>query len=364
MDLIYWLLLLKAPKLGMRTFYKTLQVFETPEQVFSASKSARKECGLFKSETLEFLAKCDKTTVRPDLDWAKSEDCNILTLADEDYPEQLKTTSEPPPLLYVRGDVKCLSKPQLAIVGSRNPSASGEKHAYEFAQDLAKIGLLITSGMASGIDAKAHLGALEAGQATIAVCGTGLDRVYPARHKSLAHQISTQGALVSEFAIGTAPLANNFPRRNRVISGLSLGTLVVEASVKSGTMITAKLAAEQGREVFAIPSSIHNPLAAGCHQLIKDGAKLVENIDDITNELAFEFQAAAGKNIDTKDTKDTKELDKNHLILLKCLGYEPLSIDGLVEKSGLSPQIVMQKLLELELENQVAKDGSGYLLTK
>ncbi len=368
MDLIYWLLLLKAPDLGIRTFYKALRVFETPEQVFLASASERKACGLFKPTTLDYLAQKDTSAVQADLDWAQAQDCHILSLIDTDYPSQLKTITDPPPMLYVRGDARCLSKPQLAIVGSRNPTSGGEGNAQQFAQSLSKLGLVITSGMASGIDAQAHIGALQAGGQTIAVCGTGLDRIYPAKHKSLAHQISTQGALVSEFSIGTSPIANNFPKRNRVISGLSLGTLVVEASIKSGTMITAKLAAEQGREVFAIPSSIHNPLACGCHQLIKQGAKLVENIDDITDELALDFAPLADKNIDTKDikdTKDTKEMDNTPSLLLKCLSYEPLTVDEMVEKSGLSPQIVIQELLTLELANKVATvGGSGYLLTK
>ncbi|TEU20711.1 MAG: DNA-protecting protein DprA, partial [Gammaproteobacteria bacterium] len=281
---------------------------------------------------------------------------------DEGYPQQLKTISDPPPVLYVRGNVACLSKPQLAIVGSRNPTPGGKQNAQQFAKSLSKVGLIITSGMASGIDASAHIGALEAEQLTIAVCGTGLDRIYPAKHNSLAHQISTLGALVSEFSIGTAPVANNFPRRNRIISGLSLGTLVVEASIKSGTMITAKLAADQGKEVFAIPSSIHNPLSQGCHQLIKQGAKLVENIEDIIEELSIDLEVPLLVNNAPIYTKD---VDNTPSVLLKCLSYEAISIDEMVEKSGLSPQIITQELLLLELANRVTKvGGSGYLLTK
>ncbi|MBT3195862.1 MAG: DNA-protecting protein DprA [Candidatus Ruthia sp.] len=362
MDLIYWLMLLKAPHLGVRTFYKALKIFETPEQVFLASKTQRKECGLFRQVTLDYLEQQDASMVQADIDWAKAEDCHILTLVDEGYPQQLKTVSDPPPVLYVRGNVECLSRQQLAIVGSRNPTPGGKQNAQQFAEALSKAGLVITSGMASGIDASAHIGALEVGQLTIAVCGTGLDRIYPAKHKSLAHQISTQGALVSEFCIGTSPIANNFPRRNRIISGLSLGTLVVEASIKSGTMITAKLAADQGKEVFAIPSSIHNPLSQGCHQLIKQGAKLVENIDDIIEELSLDFEAPLlGNNAPIY----TKDVDNTPSVLLKYLSYEAISIDEMVEKSGLSPQIITQELLLLELANRVTKaGGSGYLLTK
>ena len=362
MDLIYWLLLLKAPNLGVKTFYKALRYFESPQQVFTSNHTERVNSGLFRKQTLEYLTTADISSVQADIDWVKADDCHILTLIDKDYPPQLKAISDPPPILYVRGDVKCLSAPQLAIVGSRNPSTGGKQNAHDFSNRLAKLGLVITSGMASGIDAQAHIGALEAQANTIAVCGTGLDRIYPAKHKSLAHQISMQGALVSEFFIGTAPVASNFPRRNRIISGLSLGTLVVEASIKSGTMITARLAAEQGKEVFAIPSSIHNPLAEGCHELIKQGAKLTSDIDDIINELP---QGLLGDISPVKIDRSTKELDKTDLNVLKCLSYEALTVDQLVEKTKLSPQVVTQELLLLELDNQIEKTSSqGYILIK
>ncbi len=358
-DLTYWLMLLKAPYVGVRTFYKALKVFETPEQVFLNSKTRSNAYRLFRQETLDFIKRNDTSLVQADLDWAKSDGCNILSLIDKDYPEQLKSIADPPPLLYVRGDVSYLSSPQIAIVGSRNPSPSGKQNAYIFSKTLAEQGIVITSGMASGIDANAHIGALEANKPTIAVCGTGLDRVYPAKHKSLAHQISTKGALISEFCIGTESIAANFPRRNRVISGLSLGVLVVEASVKSGTMITAGLAAEQGKEVFAIPGSIHNPLSQGCHHLIKQGAKLTENIYDITDELKFKSQ-------NTKRVYEPKAREKTHnssSMLLKYLSYDAISVDEMVEKSSLSPQVVTQELLLLELENKIIKvNGSSYSL--
>ena len=362
MDLIYWLLLLKAPHVGVRTFYKALKHFETPEQVFLASKSERKECGLFRQAALDYLENQDHSVVQADLDWVKSDDCHIVTLIDGSYPKQLKTISDPPPLLYIRGSVECLSKTQFAIVGSRNPTPGGKQNAYQFSQELSRAGMIITSGMASGIDAQAHIGALEVDCPTIAVCGTGLDRIYPAKHKSLAHQISLKGALVSEFCIGTSPIANNFPRRNRIISGLSLGTLVVEASIKSGTMITAKLAADQGREVFAIPSSIHNPLSQGCHQLIKQGAKLVDTINDIIEELPIDLKSST-KPLNVSNC--TNSVDKTPFVLLKYLSYEAMTIDKMVEKSGLSPQVITQELLLLELENRVEKaSGSAYALTK
>jgi DNA processing protein len=361
-DIVYWLMLLKAPHLGVKTFYKALKHFESPQQVFEASHEQRKQLGLFRKETLTYLQQADKSLMQADIDWAKNEHCHILTLIDEKYPKQLKTISDPPPLLYVRGNIDCLSRPQLAIVGSRNPTSGGEDSAYTFAFELSKLGMVITSGMASGIDAKAHIGALEAGAQTIAVCGTGLDRIYPAKHKSLAHQISMCGALISEFPIGTSPMASNFPRRNRVISGLSLGTLVVEASIKSGTMITAKLAAEQGREVFAMPSSIHNPLSKGCHQLIKQGAKLTDDIEDILSELPKGLGLSV---LLKKKPTYVKSVDKTDSMLLKCLSYDAVTVDKLVEKTNLSPQIITQALLLLELENKVAKiTGSGYVLTK
>jgi DNA processing protein len=362
MDLIYWLLLLRAPHLGVRTFYKVLKYFETPEQVFLASRSMRKESGLFKQVTLDYLEQKDYSTIQADLDWAKKEDCHIITLIDEGYPQQLKNIADPPPVIYVRGNIACLSQPQFAIVGSRNPTPGGKQNAYQFSKELSNRGLIITSGMASGIDAQAHIGALEANCKTIAVCGTGLDRIYPAKHKSLAHQISLKGALVSEFCIGTSPIANNFPRRNRIISGLSLGTLVVEASIKSGTMITAKLAVDQGREVFAIPSSIHNPLSKGCHQLIKQGAKLVDTIDDIIEELPLDL----GQLTTPLDVPNcTNSVDKPPFVLLKYLSYDTMTIDEMVEKSGLNPQVITQELLLLELEDRVAKaGGSTYVLTK
>lgn len=366
MNLVYWLMLLKAPHVGTRTFYKALKFFQTPEQVFLASSIEREKSNIFHQKTLYFLEQNDLSVVQDDLDWEKNDGCHILTLIDDAYPKQLKNIVDPPPLLYVRGDVSCLSLPQLAIVGSRNPSPGGKQNAKEFAKLVSQSEIIVISGMASGIDASAHIGALEANKPTIAICGTGLDKVYPAKHRSLAHQISTKGALVSEFCIGTSPIANNFPIRNRIISGLSLGTLVIEASIKSGTMITARLAAEQGKEVFAVPSSIHNPLSKGCHQLIKQGAKLVENINDILDELPIDLKRPIQKDNAVISTNiSTNKIDKTLSALLKYLSYEAISVDEIVEKSGLSTQIITQELLLLELENTVTKvDGAGYVLTK
>ncbi len=361
-DLIYWLMLHRAPGLGSRSFYKALRFFETPEQVFLASDKQRQSCGIFSSKTLQYFEQASKNLVEPDIKWQQQDCCHILTLLDSDYPSQLKNIADPPPVLYVRGNVRCLSSQQLAIVGSRNPTTGGAQNAQQFATELTHHGLVITSGMATGIDAKAHIGALESGGETIAVCGTGLDRVYPAKHRALAQQISQSGALVSEFPIGTPPMAQNFPRRNRVISGLSLGTLVVESSIKSGTMITAKLALDQGKEVFAVPSSIHNSLAKGPHQLIKQGAVLVESIEDILQELSLGVELTNTTHI---YADEAKSVHKDASVLLKYLSYDALSIDTLVEKSGLDPQIVTQELLLLELSNKVEKtNGFQYALIK
>jgi DNA processing protein len=237
------------------------------------------------------------------------------------------------------------------MVGSRNATAQGEKNAEDFAQALCHAGLCIISGMALGIDGAAHRGALKANGATIAVVGTGLDIVYPARHRELAHQIVERGLILSEFAIGTPSRAQNFPRRNRIISGLALGTLVVEANVQSGSLITAKLAAEQGREVFAIPGSIHSPVSKGCHQLIKQGAKLVDNIQDIVDELGI-FTTNSGQDFSTPDPAESNPV-------LASMGFDPISMDILIERSGLTSENLSAILLVLELENKIASLPGG-----
>jgi DNA processing protein len=247
------------------------------------------------------------------------------------------------------------------MVGTRNPTPAGQETAQEFARHLAGVGLTITSGLALGIDAASHRGALAAGGYSVAVVGTGLDRVYPARHRELAHQIAEQGALVSEFSPGVPPLAANFPRRNRIISGLSVGTLVVEAARQSGSLITARLALEQGREVFAVPGSIHNPQARGCHQLLRQGAKLVETAQDVLEELgtlvSYVPQAAMQPD---PDSDSLSELDADYQKVLKCIGHEPTSVDTVVERSGLTADAVCSMLLVLELQGFVAATNGGH----
>jgi DNA processing protein len=248
---------------------------------------------------------------------------------------------------------------QLAMVGSRNPTPGGVRTATDFAAHLARAGLVITSGLALGIDAASHAGALEAGQPTIAVMGTGLDRVYPGSHRELAHRIAEQGALVSEFPVGSQPRPENFPRRNRIISGLSLGTLVVEAASRSGSLISARCAADQGREVFAIPGSIHNPLARGCHALIRQGAKLVETAGDVVNELGALALAGTLQEVANPAAAEAPALDPEYATLLDAIGFDPVPVDVLVATCGLTPAEVSSMLLQLELRGFVASSPGG-----
>jgi len=350
-----WLALHRTPGVGPITFARLLEQFGEPEKVFEAPNTAKS----ISARTRSALFKPDWLQIEKDLQWFESEDRHIVTLYDPHYPELLKQIPDPPSLLFVQGDVSLLSQWQIALVGSRNPSASGRDTAYEFSRYLAQGGISISSGLAMGIDAAAHQGALAVGGKTVAVVGTGLDRVYPAMHRELAHEIASTGAIVSEFALGTSPRAENFPRRNRIISGLSLGTLVVEAAVKSGSLITARMAMEQGREVFAIPGSIHNPLARGCHQLIRQGAKLVENVEDILEDLG----SLAGVQVVSSDLEPkAKEMineDEDYQVLFEFLGYDPIHIDSLIERCGLTADVVSSMLLLLELQGRVELFAGG-----
>ena len=355
-ELEYWLALSRAPDVGAVTISTLLERYGTPHHVFEASAGELR--GLVSDAALAYLRDPDWAAIAPDLDWLAEPDNHLLTLTDPHYPPLIKETVGPPPILYIKGDPAQLSRPQLGMVGSRNPSPGGGDTAFEFARHLAGAGLTITSGLALGIDAAAHRGALEAGGTTIAVAGTGLDRVYPARHRELAHQIAEQGALISEFPIGTPPLPAHFPRRNRIISGLSLGVLVVEAALRSGSLITARIAGEQGREVFAIPGSIHNPLARGCHQLIRQGAKLVETAEHIVEELG-PLAAVTLSTAETADAPAPNTLDADYHSLLACLGHDPTPVDTLVQRSGLTPEAISSMLLVLELQGFVASTTGG-----
>jgi len=285
------------------------------------------------------------------LAWLADPINHIVTLGDADYPQLLLQTVDPPPLLYAKGRRDLLNHAALAIVGSRNATAQGIANAETFARALSDAGITIISGLALGIDAAAHRGGLAGTAGSLAVVGTGLDVVYPARNRDLAHQLAAQGALVSEFALGTPALASNFPRRNRVISGMSRGCLVVEAALQSGSLITARLANEQGREVFALPGSIHSPLAKGCHALIKQGAKLVDSANDILEELNL---APAPSTV-----RDMPALDPDASRLLDQLGYGPSTLDSLCARVGMGADSVSALLLKLELQGLVENLPGG-----
>lgn len=305
-----------------------------------------------------YLSAPDERVLAADLDWLAASGTAIVLCTDADYPPLLRHTADPPTALYVQGAVPLLAARQLAMVGSRSPTPAGRSTACEFAAWFARAGLTVTSGLAAGIDAASHEGALRGGGATIAVFGTGLDRVYPSANRALAARIRAHGALVSEFPPGTAPLPGNFPRRNRIIAGLALGTLVVEAARRSGALSTARHALEAGREVFAIPGSIHSPLSQGCHQLIRAGATLVAQASDVTEELGF----SVSKERLTETTTavgDTGELDKEYEMLLDALGFEPATIDSLVARTELPSESIASMLLILELEGRVAALPGG-----
>ncbi len=294
--------------------------------------------------------------------WLAAANRRLVVWGSPDYPPLLATIADAPLVLFVEGTAAALSLPQLAIVGSRNPTQLGRDTAQQFAEHLAAAGLAITSGLALGIDGAAHRGALAAGGRTVAVLGCGLDVVYPREHAGLAAEIAASGALVSEMPTGTPPLRHHFPRRNRLISGLSVGTLVVEAALQSGSLITARLASEQGREVFAIPGSIHNPMARGCHRLIRQGAKLVETADDIFTELgALLAGLRAGAHVEAPDVQEDSgpALDKDYEILLDALGFAPAGIDTLVARTGFATDVIASMLLILELDGRVAQQPGG-----
>ncbi len=351
-----WLRLLLTDGVGNETARRLLTAFGSPEAVLQQGHSALK--AVTNARIADALAApppglADALTLLED--WlAGGDDRHLLTLGDPAYPADLLQTQDPPTLLYVLGRLDALQHPQrLAVVGSRNPTPQGALNARQFAHALGQAGVCVVSGLALGVDGAAHEGALEAGAPTIAVVGTGLDRVYPSRHRDLAHRIAAQGALVSEYPLGTPPLSPNFPKRNRIIAGLSQGTLVVEAALQSGSLITARQAVEQGREVFAIPGSIHSPQARGCHALIRQGAKLVESAQDILEELRVPdpFRQAAPPTPVQKAEDD----------LLSVMGFDPVSLDALQARCGLDTATLQAKLLELELDGHLGRLPGGLL---
>jgi DNA processing protein len=375
-----WLTLVRAPGLHAARLQPLLERLGSADAILTASPAALRDSGADPALT-QWLSKRSRQhdcAVDAELRWLEHDSHHFIALGTPDYPLLLAELGDAPIGLFVRGNPAVLSLPQLAIVGSRNPTAGGRDNAASFAAHLAQCGLAITSGLAIGIDAAAHRGALAApGGVTVAVCGTGLDIDYPSANGALAAAIAERGALVSEFPLGMPALQANFPRRNRIISGLALGTLVVEAAVRSGSLITARLAAEQGREVFAIPGSIHNPLARGCHQLLRQGAKLVETGDDIFAELralaatlAPALQAAVPQAYSTRlagpgsGEAGGPVLDKAYEILLDALGFEPAGVDALVERTGFAAAEVASMLLILELDGKLESRPGGHYVRR
>jgi DNA processing protein len=350
-----WLILALASAVRGPQMTRLLLHFENIDNIIAASQADLIAAGATKAVAHQ-IANPDKQQLALCERWLSVEDHHAINWSDSQYPPLLREISDPPVLLFVRGDASVLTLPQFAIVGSRNATSSGCETARQFATHLSDSGFCIVSGLAAGIDAAAHRGALDSGNSTVAIFGTGPDQVYPARHVALADAISDQGALVSEFPPGTPPRRSQFPKRNRVISGMAVGTLVVEASLRSGALITAKLAAEQGREVFAMPGSIHNPTARGCHQLIRSGAKLVETARDIIEELSGllgELSQSVEQNKPVSTVPSAHEVDPDYQRLLELMGWDPANVDTLVTRSGLTADEVSSMLLILELDGRV-----------
>jgi DNA processing protein len=356
-DLQHWLRLALTEGVGSVTARELLGHFGLPEYIFSAGFPALQKrvpeklaYALSAPISDEMQAQIDKT-----LAWAAQPGNAVLTLADSTYPQALLSISDPPPLLYAKGQIALLNGTALAIVGSRNATIQGMQNADHFAQILSQAGLTIVSGLGLGIDAAAHAGGMTRTGSTIAVVGTGLDIVYPARHRDLAHRIADQGCLLSEYPLGTPAIATNFPRRNRLISGLALGVLVVEAAAHSGSLITARCALDQGRDVFAIPGSIHSPLSKGCHQLIRQGAKLVESAQDILEELRLPQIVSALP----APPDNTTQGDPAIQTLLAAAGHDPVSIDQLVARTALSAAAIQAQLLTLEMQGNIELLAGG-----
>lgn len=355
-DLEAWLSLNLIDGVGGESIRKLLIAFGNPAAILSAHPSALER--IVKKPLAQRIAQgANRAKIAAVLRWLEDPFNAIITLADPDYPAQLLNIDAPPPLLYFKGRRELLRQPALAVVGSRNATPQGLSNAEAFSEAASNAGLCIISGMALGIDTAAHHGGLRGSAASIAVVGTGLDIVYPAKNHPLAHKLAKEGALISEFPLGTPAIGRNFPRRNRIISGMSHGCLVVEAALQSGSLITARQALEQGREVMAIPGSIHSPLSKGCHALIKQGAKLVENTQDILDELNY-LTLVQNEEIAAKKELVVKKETEN-VILLKHLGYDAVDIDTLCSRSGLTAEVVSAMLLTLELDGQISSLPGG-----
>lgn len=365
-----WLCLALTPELGPKSFQSITLSHYSPTDVFSLDDTMLKQLGIrekARKHLKRYPPASPHKSVEQTLKWQDSHnDHHVILYGDADYPDRLKHIATPPPVLMVKGQVSALTLNQVAVVGSRVPTAAGKQQAYDFALELAHQGVAITSGLAKGIDGAAHQGALAANGATLAVLGTGLNNIYPKAHKKLAEQIAEKGALISEFPLDAQAYQGNFPRRNRIVSGLSLGTLVVEAALKSGSLITARQALEQNREVFAIPGAINNPQKAGCHHLIRQGAVLVESADQITHELMalVDYHKAVDRPHISKPVQSDRPVseDPNEQSLLKALDYDGASIDTLINRSGLSASELTGMLMMMEIKGWVSHDAGEYRL--
>ncbi|HEX5487940.1 MAG TPA: DNA-processing protein DprA [Rhodanobacteraceae bacterium] len=367
-ELRAWLTLLRAPGLGGAGMRVLLQRAGSARAACADIRRYRQGVGL-DPPALDWIAHPDAARLDDDLAWLAAPRHRLLRCDEADFPPQLETVPQPPAALFVAGDPAVLLAPQVAIVGARSATAQGLVTARDFARTLSRAGLVITSGMAEGIDGAAHAAALDAGRPTVAVVGTGPDQVYPRKHRQLADRIVENGAIVSEFPPGTEARPSHFPRRNRLIAGLALGTLVIEAGLQSGSLITARLAAESGREVFALPGSIHNPLAKGCHRLIRDGARLVETAAEVIEALAPAGQALGAElraRLEAPDSSpgpapggSSRSQDADYAALLSALDDVPVSLDELAGRTGLAPAALSSMLLLLELEGVVAPAVNG-----
>ena len=359
-NLINWLKLAHATRCGPITAKRLLEKFQDPCNVMQESASALRTLGL-KEETITWLTSPAVSWLERSVEWMQQPHHYIITLQDSAYPARLKELPDSPILLYIKGNIEALSQPQIAIVGSRNPTHTGRELAFDFAYQLSQAGLVVTSGLALGIDGASHRGALAANGLTIAVLGHGLYQLYPKSHLQLADQVVQSGALVSEFALITKAEPNNFPQRNRIISGLSLGTLVVEAAQRSGSLITARFAVEQDREVFAIPSSVRNAKARGCHDLIQQGAKLTQNPQDILIELAFFVQNCANKVEKNDFSPQYDRLRPIEKRILDCIDDTGVLVDQIADRLQISVQEINSVLLNLEFRGFIAQTAHGYL---
>jgi DNA processing protein len=360
---------LNAPSVGGASLIRVIEALGSVSAVVAANARELTRHGL-SDAAIAAISTPDEAKIDSDLQWLSQPNRHLLCWDDDNYPILLRRISSPPAALFIDGDPGCLWQPQIAVIGSRNPTAGGLDHARDFATTLARQGMTITSGLASGIDSAAHSAALDAGAFTIAVNGTGLDRVYPNSSRSVAERIRAQGAMISELPLGSPPRRQHFPSRNRIISGLSLAVLVIEAGLNSGTLITARKAAEQGRDVFALPGSLHNPMAKGCHRLIREGARLVQTTADIMEELgpvAAELKMEISKRLEDTDENENNSADceksllddPDYSVVWEVLAYDPKPVDLIIEQTGLSAREISSMLLMMELKGMIKKQGTG-----